>query len=197
MGVGQIVPVWFMSNKFGSTQYQRGNGTFSNIIIRSTIVTDTTTTTPTETSNVITSAVISTNTPNHNGDSNRGNDTQTISPLIVIIIVATILLICIVGPFLFWRYKLKPERSEEHADMEIKHLSMMYLGTTNNGEISPPSVIGGGAGRPRNIQNLPELPLSPKMVSPGNGSPGKDSDDMKTPFMSDEKDDDEIEDMFA
>jgi len=33
--IGEIVPVWFMSGKFGSAEYNRGNGTFSNIVITS------------------------------------------------------------------------------------------------------------------------------------------------------------------
>jgi len=33
--MGRIVPVWWMSSKFGSTSYYRGNGTFSNITITS------------------------------------------------------------------------------------------------------------------------------------------------------------------
>ena len=33
--IGMVVPVWFMSSKFGQTHYVRANGTFSNIVITS------------------------------------------------------------------------------------------------------------------------------------------------------------------
>ena len=33
--IGAVVPVWFMSSKFGSTEYNKANGKFSNIIIKS------------------------------------------------------------------------------------------------------------------------------------------------------------------
>jgi len=32
---GESVPVWWMSGKFGSSEYNRGNGTFSNVVITS------------------------------------------------------------------------------------------------------------------------------------------------------------------
>ena len=37
--VGNVVPVWFMSNRFSRTPYPVGNGTFSSIVIRSLIYT--------------------------------------------------------------------------------------------------------------------------------------------------------------
>jgi len=38
--LGRVAGVWFMSGKFGSTEYNRGNGTFSNIILTSSQYTD-------------------------------------------------------------------------------------------------------------------------------------------------------------
>jgi len=36
--IGTVVPVWWMSDKYGSSLYNLGNGTFSNIIIRSVVL---------------------------------------------------------------------------------------------------------------------------------------------------------------
>ena len=127
---------------------------------------------------------------------------STNSPLIYIVVVGVVVLFCIIGPFSLWQCRRSKQRGQSSPhDLEIKHLSMMYLGTGHNGEVSPPSAPGSPAaghtlsGRPRNIQNLPDLPMSPKMVSPGNDR--DDEDDMKSPLViADEREDDEIEDMY-
>ena len=36
--IGSVVPVWWMSNKYGSTEYLKADGTFSNITIVSTVL---------------------------------------------------------------------------------------------------------------------------------------------------------------
>ena len=241
--IGDVVPVWWMSNKFGSTQYQPANGTFSDITIRSTVTNPDTTASPTSTPSptaptaptskstpsptsestpapteyVVSDGSVQIQTTSHNtlNDSDRIDDEQnadsTSSPLLYIIIgvaVAALLLIAI--PVLLWLRKKRTESSND--DIEIKHLSMMYLGTGHNGEVSPPSGGGGTNGfhdtsdlpsppgriRPRNMQNLPDLPLSPKMVPGDRGSNvNSDDDDMKSPILlEDEREDDEIEDMY-
>ena len=45
--VGTVAEVWWMSSKFGQTEYNRGNGTFSNIVIASKILTAAPTADPT------------------------------------------------------------------------------------------------------------------------------------------------------
>ena len=161
------------------------------------------------------SVQIQTTSQNTLNDSDRIDDEQnadsTSSPLLYIIIgvaVAALLLIAI--PVLLWHRKRR--QNDSNDDIEIKHLSMMYLGTGHNGEVSPPSGGGGTNGfhdtsdlpsppgriRPRNMQNLPDLPLSPKMVPGDRGSNvNSDDDGMKSPILlEDEREDDEIEDMY-
>lgn len=45
--IGTMAQIWWMSGKYGQTEYNRGNGTFSNVVITSKIHTDSPTTNPT------------------------------------------------------------------------------------------------------------------------------------------------------
>ena len=70
------VPVWWMSNKFGSTQYYKGNGTFSDITIRSTLLTDSPSVLPTEMPTLAPTAMPTTSTPTYAPTTNSPSESH-------------------------------------------------------------------------------------------------------------------------
>merc|ERR1719474_1035825 len=195
--VGETVPVWWSSNKFGSTDYVTANGTFSDVVIRSTVPSVLATSSPSPSAVIDGIVQIETPSPSAGADGEGLDEADESSPstavLIVLAAAATVLILGVAIPGLLWQRRRRRDLSASTESMEIKHLSMLYLGTGRHGEVSPPS-NSGAPGRPRNMQNLPDRPMSP----PQHRSPGhSDDDDMRSPLvMADEKEDDEIEDMY-
>ena len=83
--IGDEVPVWWMSDKFGSTEYEPGNGTFSNIIITSTV--------PTE--EVLTEDLQTYTTSSHSAPDNSSQSTSTSTALNWAAIVIIALSLCL------------------------------------------------------------------------------------------------------
>jgi len=136
--VGEEVPIWFMTNKFSTQQYNIGNGTFSNIILS----TEYETAAPTSASPTFIPTDIPSGVPSKEPSViptpqplaaqfqqsttldmvvNKANtESGSVSPLTIAIIVIVVLFVvlCCHAIFLFGRYRKRREAIKDEDDLD-------------------------------------------------------------------------------